>query len=137
MERQQQWTLVVRRSFGISDLVGDEEATKALIGRVQDQLQESGWQGPRRAVAEPMVHALLGLETSGDLDDRLVPTGLGISAPTSVSREAACRLIDKGMTVVDPEHLVFDMSGDYAPEVVVVAQKVLDQICQYVCEQPS
>ena len=65
--RQQQWALVVRRSFGISDRVADEEAREALIGSLEDQLRENGWQSPTRGIAEPMVDALMALGANGHL----------------------------------------------------------------------
>src|SRR5580704_15689892 len=107
-DRQQQWVLVVRRSFEISDDVSSENARKALIRHLQDQLEENGWHRPTRGIAEPLTDALLALGASGDLDDQLLPAGLGDSAPTFTTRNAAYRLLDKGLTVVDPEHLVFD-----------------------------
>lgn len=134
--RQHQWALVLRRSFGIPDLVDDDGARQALIASFQNQLQETGWQGPTRAIAEPLVTALMALEASGDLDDRLLPAGLGASGDAPITPDAASRLIDRGMTVVDPEHLVFDVMGNYPTEVVVVAQQVLDRVCQHVREQP-
>ena len=123
-DRQQQWALVVRRSFGIPDPVSNEDAREALIGSLRDQLHENGWQSPTRGTAEPIVDALIAFGTSGDLDDRLLPPG-----------DAAYRLIDKGLSAVDPEHLVFDMMFEYPPEVVAAIQQLLDRVSQYVREQ--
>jgi hypothetical protein len=125
--RQQQWLLVVRRSFGISDLVSNEEARNALIQSFQDDLQENGWQNPTRGMCEPLLDALLAMGASGDLADRLV---------AEVPRDAAYRLIDTGIAEVDPMHLVFDKRFEYPPEAVAASQQVLDRIFQYQCEHP-
>ena len=135
-DRQQQWVLVVRRSFEISDVVSDEDARKQLIRHFQDQLEEHGWQLPTRGIAEPIVDALVALGASGDIDDQLLPTGIDLSAPSFTTREAAYRLLEKGLAVVDPEHLVFDPMSELPSEVVGAAQLVLDRICTYVRAQP-
>jgi hypothetical protein len=126
--RQQQWLLVVRRSFGISDLVSNEEARNALIENFQDGLHENGWPNPTRGMSEPLLDALLAMGSSGDLEDRLLAA--------EVPRDAAYRLIDKGIAEVDPMHLVFDPRFEYPPEAVAAAQQVLDRIFQYVREHP-
>jgi hypothetical protein len=126
--RQQQWLLVVRRSFGISDLVRNEEARHALIQSFQNDLQENGWQNPTRGMCEPLLDALLAMGASGDLADRLVAA--------EVPQDAAYRLIDTGIAEVDPMHLVFDKRFEYPPEAVAAAQQVLDRIFQYVRDHP-
>jgi hypothetical protein len=73
-DRQQQWELVVRRSFGISDLVAYKDAREALIECFEDQLCENGWQSHTRGIAEPITDALMALGTDGELDDDLFPT---------------------------------------------------------------
>ncbi len=123
--RQEQWVLCVRRSFGISDLAADEEAREALIENLEGQLRGNGWRSSNHGVAEPMVDALLALWASEHLDERLVPRS-----------DAAYRLLDRGTSVVDPEHLVFDVTSEYPPEVVAVAQRVVDQVGDYAREQP-
>jgi hypothetical protein len=125
-DRQQQWTLVVRRSFGIPDLVAAEDARTSLIMSLEEQLRENGWQGATHGVAEPMVDALMGLAASGDVDEHLLP-----------AEDAAYRLLNEGTTVVDPQRLVFDVTSDYPPEVVAVARQVLDRVGRYVRQQPS
>ncbi len=135
-DRQQQWVLVVRRSFEIPDLVGNEDAREALIGHLLDQLQENGWQSPTRGTAEPIVDALMAFGATEEMDDQLLPAGLGLSAPTFTTQDAAYRLLDKALAVVDPEHLVFDVMSELPPEVVAVTQQVLDRVFQYVREQP-
>jgi hypothetical protein len=67
----------------------------------------------------------MALATSGDVDDRLLPAG-----------DAAYRLLYEGTTLVDPQHLVFDVMSEYPPEVVAVAQQALDRVGHYVREQP-
>lgn len=126
--RQQQWLLVVRRSFGISDLATNEEARNALIESFQDDLQENGWQNPTRGMCEPLLDALLAMGASGDLEDGLLAA--------EMRRDDAYRLIDKGIAEVDPMHLVFDQRFEYPPEAVAAAQQVLDRIFQYVREHP-
>ncbi len=126
--RQQQWLLVVRRSFGISDLVSNEEGRNALIETLQDDLQENGWQNPTRGMCEPLLDALLAMGTSGDLADRL--------RAAEVPQDAPYRLIDKGIAEVDPMHLVFDKRFEYPPEAVAATQQVLDRIIQYLREHP-
>ena len=123
-DRQQQWALVVRRSFGIPDLASNEDAREALVRSLQDQLQENGWQSLTRGTAEPIVDALIALGASGDQDDRVLPP-----------RDAAFRLIDKGLSVIDPEHLVFDMAFEYPPEVVAAVEQMLVRVSQHTREQ--
>jgi hypothetical protein len=120
-DRERQWALAVRRSFGIPDFVSNEDAREALIVNLEDLLQESGWRSAKRGICEPMVDALLALEARADL---------GV-------REGASRLIGKGITVVDPERLVFDARFEYPPEVVAVAQQALDRVDHYVRERPG
>jgi hypothetical protein len=117
--------LVVRRSFGIPDLVANEDAREVLVGSFEEQLRQNGWQSPSRVIAEPMVDALMALEPNGGLDDRLLPVD-----------DAAFRLLDRGTTVVDSQHLVLDVTSEYPPEIVAVAQHVLDRVGHYVREQP-
>jgi hypothetical protein len=126
--RQQQWHLVVRRSFGISDAVANEDARKALIEIFQAELRENGWQNPTRGMCEPLLDGLLALGTSGDLDDHLFSAEVG--------HNDAHRLIDKGIAEVDPLHLVFDTRFEYPPEAVAAAQHVLNRVFQYARENP-
>jgi hypothetical protein len=124
-DRQQQWELVVRRSFGIPDLVSSKDAREALVESFQDQLLENGWQSLTRGTAEPIVDALMALGASGDQDDGLFPP-----------RDAAYRLIDKGLSVIDPERLAFDMMFEYPPEVVAAVEQMLVKVSQHAREQP-
>ncbi len=110
----EQWELVVRRSFGIADVVTARDAREVLIGHLEDQLHANGWQNPTRAVAEPILDAFMALGATGDLDD-----------------QTAYRLIEQGMTVVDPVHLVFDVRGEYPPEVVAAARQLVDRVGRY------
>ena len=126
----------MRRSYGISDRVADKDAREALIECFEDQLHENGWQSVTRGIAEPIVDALMALGANGELDDHLLPAELGLSSATFTTRDAAYRLLDKGMTVVDPEHLVFGVMFEYPTEVFAAAQQVLDRIGQYAREQP-
>src|SRR5580692_11538923 len=114
-DRQQRWVLVVRRSFGIPDLVSNEDAREAIIGSLLEQLQENGYRSPTRGAAEPIVDAFIAFGVGGNLDDSLLPPG-----------DAANQLIDKGLSEIDPEHLVFDMMFEYPPEVVAAVQQLLD-----------
>jgi hypothetical protein len=128
--RQPQWVLAVRRSFGIPDPVNDNNARSALVGCLEELLLQNGWHSGRRAIADAMVDALIALAASGDLDD-----GIQRGGPSTVStRKAAIRLIDKAMTVVDPEYLVIDITHGYPPEIVEVAEGVLDRVFQYARE---
>ena len=124
-DRQQQWELVVRRSFGISDLVPNKDARETLIRCFEDELEVSGWQSAPRAVAQPFVDALMVLEVVGDLSD-----------PSFTTRDGAHRVIAKGIAVIDPEHLVYEARFDYPTEIVAAAQQMLVRIEQYVREQP-
>jgi hypothetical protein len=81
-----------------------------------------------------MVDALIVLGASGEFDAYLFPADDEQNAATT--RDAALRLIEHGRTVVDPEHLVLDVRGEYPVEVVVATQRVLDQVALYVREQP-
>jgi hypothetical protein len=128
-DRQQQWELVVRRSFGIPDLVADEDAHSVLIGFLQDQLEENGWQSPTRGMCEPILDSLMALGASEDLEDCMLSA--------EMRRDAAYRIIDRGLAEVDPQHLVFDVRFEYPPQVVVVAQQVLDRIGQYIASSRS
>jgi hypothetical protein len=133
-DRHEQWVLVVRRSFGVSDDVGAEDARHALVASFEEQLHRSGWQDSPRAIADPMVEALIMLGASGDFDEYLVTANDEENAAST--RDAARRLIEQGRTVVDPEHLVLDRSGEYPVEVVVAMERVLNQVALYVREQP-
>lgn len=135
-DRQQQWGLSIRRSFGISDLVGDEEARREIVRSFEDRLRENGWQSATRAIADPLVDAMMAMGASGDLDDLLLIAEPSISAETSPTRDAAHRVIDRGLTVVDPEHLAFDVRSGHPPEIVAAAGSVLYQVLQYIREHP-
>jgi hypothetical protein len=135
-DHQERWTLVARRSFGIPEEVGNEEARKLLVSRIEMKLQENGWQDAPHAIAQPMLDALIALGASGDLDDQMLPPERRVSPEGVTARDAAHRLLDKGISVVDPEYLVFDMRSEYPQEVVAVAQQVLDLIFEYLREQP-
>ncbi len=133
--RQQEWTLVVRRSFGIPDAVDHEDARRALVRGIEDQLHEHGWHSATRAIAQPMMDALIVLGASGELDAWLLAADGRVSPDTASSRDAAHRLLDRGTTVVDPEGLVFDVTDEYPPEVITVAEQALDRVSRYVRER--
>jgi hypothetical protein len=135
-DRQQTWTFLARRSFGIPESVGDEDARRILVSHIEIQLQENGWRSAPHAVAEPMLDALIALGASGDLDDQMLPEELRVPAESVNTRDAAHRILDKGISVVDPEYLVYDTRSEYPPEIVAVAQQVLDLIFAYIREQP-
>lgn len=129
MNPQLQWDLLVRRSFGISDVVAHTDAREELIGCFQVRLHENGWDSASRGIAEPVVDALM------QLDGHLRPDELPHSASVFASREVTYRLLESGMSVVDPEHLVFDSTLEYPAEIVAAAQQTLDRIGQYTREQ--
>jgi hypothetical protein len=87
-----------------------------------------------------MVDALMALGVSGDPEDGLFNAEL--NAEQSVfsdplpTRDAAHQLIDKALTIVDPEHLVVDPTSEYPPEIVAAAQVALDRVFRYADEQP-
>jgi hypothetical protein len=132
---QQHWTFLARRTFGIDEAIGDEEAKRILVSRIEMQLQENGWQNAPHAVAAPMLDALIALGASGDLDDLMLQTELRGSAESVTTRDAAHRLLAKGISVIDPEYLVYDARAEYPPELVAAAQQVLDRVSAYVREQ--
>jgi hypothetical protein len=127
--REQQWAVVVRRSFGIPDLMSHEDARRALVKSLEAELRENGRLSATRAVADPMADALLAFGASSDFDDQL----LFADPPT----EAVHRLVAEGLMVVDPEHLAFDVRGEYPPEVVAVAQIALVRVVQSAREQSN
>lgn len=133
--RQQEWTLVVRRSFGIPDAVEHEEARRALVSCIEDQLQEKGWHSATRAIAEPMMDALIVLGANGELEAWLLSADGPVLPERVPSRDAAHRLLDKGTAVVDPEGLVFDVTGEYPPEVIAVAEQALHRVSRYLRER--
>jgi hypothetical protein len=134
--RRQQWELVVRRSFGIPDVVPNEDVRRALIGRFEDQLRENGWQSPTRAIAEPIVDILMLLGAIGDPDDDLLLAELRLSAESSTTSDTANRFLDRGVTLIDPEHLVFGVGGEYPPEVVAAVQQALSRVGRCMREEP-
>ena len=136
--RHSEWAIVVGRSFGIPDSVGHVEARRITIECIQGQLQENGWHAATRAIAEPMLDALIELGANGGLDACLFPPETGTSADDVAStRDAAHRVIDRAISVVDPEHLVIDMPGEYPSEILLTAQHAVDQVVIYVRAQPS
>ena len=133
---REQWALVVRRSFEIPDPVSDGEAQDVLVGRVEELLRDNGWTSATRAVAEAVLEALVVMGASGDLDNLIPAADVSRSDPSVPTREAALRVLDTGTTIVDPEDLVFDGSGDYPPEIVASVQQVLDLVNHYLGEHP-
>ena len=131
-DRREQWALVIRRSFAIPDDVGADDARKTIIGYLEGQLRENGWQGPTRTVAEPIVDALIAAGAGGDRDD---PLAL-LSNATFTGRDAAHRLLVMGLMIVDPEHLVFDARSGYPPEIIAAVEQVVDRVSHYVRELP-
>jgi hypothetical protein len=83
-----------------------------------------------------MLDALIALGASGDLDDQMLPAELRVSAENVNARDAAHRVLDKGISVIDPEYLMYDTRDEYPPEIVAAAQQVLDLIFAYIREQP-
>jgi len=73
---------------------------------------------------------------SGELDNLIPAADVSRSDPSVPTREAALRVLDTGTTIVDPEDLVFDGSGDYPPEIVASVQQVLDLVNHYLGEHP-
>jgi hypothetical protein len=135
-DRQEHWTFLARRSFGIAESVGEEDARRILVSRIETQLLENGWRSAPHAIAQPMLDALIALGSSGEFDDQMLQAELRASTERVTTRDAAHRLIDKGISEVDPEYLVFDRRGEYPAEIVAVAQQVLDLLFQYIREQP-
>ena len=131
-ERQALWTLAVRRSFGVPDTVDGDDARNAVVERLRQKLEDNGWHTATREIAEPILEALIELAANGDLDNFLLSAGTDLSAETMTARAAAHRVIDKGMTAVDPEHLVFDVRNEHPPAVVAAVQYALDQVVIYV-----
>jgi hypothetical protein len=85
-----------------------------------------------------MLDALIELGANGGLDACLSPAETGNSADDVAStRDAAHRVIDRAISVVDPEHLVIDMPGEYPSEILLTAQHAVDQVVIYVRAQPS
>lgn len=125
--RQQQWALVVWRSFGISDAMTHEEARKALVASIEEQLRENGWTSAPRAVADPMAAALLTFGARSEFDSR--------ELSTEVSVDEANRLVDHGLMVIDPEQLAYDVRGEHPAEVVTVAQAALARVIEYAGQQ--
>jgi hypothetical protein len=137
-DRQRQWELVVRHSFGISDGASDQDAWNEVTKCFEEKLRENGWQETPRGIAEPMVNALVALGADGELDDYFAPAAL--SPPETAAfttRDPAHRLLDKGLGSVDPEHLAFGVMFEYPDEVIATAQQVLDQVGHYMREQQS
>lgn len=130
-DRHRRWTLIVRRSFGIPDTVADHDAREELVRSLEEQLHENGWEAPARAIAQPLVEALMALGRGGDPDDRLLPAMLVFSAATFTSRAAAYRLLESGTRIVDPEQLVFDVASGYPREIIAVAQEALERVSHY------
>ena len=124
-DRQEQWQITVRRCFGISDLVANEDARETLVRYFENELQESGWQNAPRAVAQPLVDSLMLFEVVGDLSD-----------PGFTTRVGAHRMVAHGIGVIDPEHLVYDVRFEYPPEIVVASQQMVARVEHYVREQP-
>lgn len=133
--RHSEWAVAVGRSFGISESVSDTEGRKIVIKRIQGQLQENGWRGATRAIAEPMLDALIELGASGGLDAYLRRPEAGVSAETVGTRDAAHRVLDRATAVVDPEHLVIEVPGEYPSEILLVAQQAVDRVVVHVREQ--
>lgn len=136
-DRQQRWTLVVRRSFGVPDLLDAEQARRELVRCLEEQLLESGWRSATRAVADPLVDALLGWGVHGDPDDFPFAVAGAVPVGPFPTRDAARQLIDQGLSVADPEHLVFDPTEEYPPEVVAVAALALERVFRYEGDQLS
>ena len=122
--RQEQWVIVVRRSFGISDVVADNDARETLIRFFEGELQVTGWQSAPRAVAQPLVDSLLLLDVIGDLNDS-----------TFTTRDRANHVVANGIAVVDPEHLVLDTRFGYPPEIVAAVQQMLAWVEKYLGQQ--
>lgn len=135
--RHSEWTIVVGRSFGIPDTVGHLDARRIIIQSIEGQLQENGWQGATRAIAEPMLDALIELGANGGLDACLLPAEVGASADIASTRDAAHRVMDRAIAVVDPEHLVIDVPGEYPSEILLTARHSVDQVVIYLREQSS
>ena len=116
--------IVVRRSFGISDVVADNDARETLIRFFEGELQVTGWQSAPRAVAQPLVDSLLLLDVIGDLNDS-----------TFTTRDRANHVVANGIAVVDPEHLVLDTRFGYPPEIVAAVQQMLAWVEKYLGQQ--
>ncbi len=103
---------------------------------LQEQLLEKGWRSAPRAIADAMTDALMGWEMRSDPGERRFPAERSVSDVPLLAPDAAHQLIENGLTVVDPEHLVVDATGGYPPEIVAVVQFALDRVFRYANEQP-
>ena len=107
-----------------------------IIESIEGQLHANGWHSATHAIAEPMLDALVELGANGGLDACLLVEEAGSPADATSTRDAAHRVIDRAVSVVDPEHLVIDVPGEYPPEVLLTARQTVDRVVLYVREQP-
>ena len=110
---------VVRpRTFGISDRVTNPTPGKHSSGPSRTSFWTTGCKAPHGGLQSRLWMLSVAPGPIEDLDD-----------PTFSTRETAYRLLEKGMTVVDPERLVFDSDVEYPPEVIAAASKFWDDTC--------
>jgi hypothetical protein len=122
---QQEWEQFVRRSFEISDALDHRDARELLLSCFEGYLRENGWELAPRGVAQPIVDSLLMLEVTGNPGD-----------PSFGTQNGAQRVIARGLSLIDPEELVYDARFEYPPEIIAATQQMLARIERHAREEP-
>lgn len=120
-----QWSRVLRRSFGIPDIVSKENAIKSIQGWICSQLASSNLSDVEQiAVSRDLLTAVFAVAVRGDLDFFVLSSLAQQRVPTN---ETASEIIIQEM---DSKAVV--STTDATQSVLAAAEAVVDRMIDYV-----
>jgi hypothetical protein len=120
------WNLVLRRSFGIPDIVSKANAVAAIEGWIRTQLESSNLiQSDKESAAEKLVPAVITVAARGDLDHYVLSNNL-----THYLRPVGTTPAEIVVREMYPDWGVY--TTETAQSLLAVAAEIVEQMVDYV-----
>jgi hypothetical protein len=120
------WNLVLRRSFGVPDIVSGANALAAIEGWIGTQLESSSLiHADKEIAAEKFVPAIIAVAERGDLDHYVLSNNL-----SHYLRPVGTTPAEIVVREMYPE--MRDHSTDTAQSLLAVAAEIVEQMVDYV-----
>ena len=120
------WNLVLRRSFGVPDIVLEANALAAIEGWIRTQLESSNLnQSDKESAAEKFVPAVIAVAARGDLDHYVLSNNL-----THYLRPVGTPPAEIVVREMYPDWGVY--TTEQAQTLVAVAAEMVEQMVDYV-----
>ena len=120
------WNVVLRRSFGVPDIVLEANALAAIEGWIRTQLESSNLnQSDKESAAEKFVPAVIAVAARGDLDHYVLSNNL-----THYLRPVGTPPAEIVVREMYPDWGVY--TTEQAQPLVAVAAEMVEQMVDYV-----